>query len=185
MLFYYAFPPLKRRATTNRPAARDWIPNGIHSERAAVQLGQGRDTRLSGERQKSGNAWVTWQGDIQCNVIFPQRPAIPNRSPRSSRKRLYTMGAGEGSAPLLSRVIQFRVRGDRGADSSPRRKTVQRNDAKILARPRNGMSLLWQCFPACTHVNDRFPHNHDPAPSGAKLLSLLNPNGASLGEPGG
>jgi hypothetical protein len=44
------------------------------------------------------------------NTFVPtQRHAIPNRSPRSSRKRLYTMGAGEGPAPLLSRAIQFRV----------------------------------------------------------------------------
>ena len=50
------------------------------------------------------------------------------------------MGAGEGSAPLLSRVI-LRVRGDRGADSSVSPQTERTNDAAIPARPRNGMSL--------------------------------------------
>jgi hypothetical protein len=61
------------------------------------------------------------------------------------------MGAGEGSAPLLSRVI-LRVRGDRGADSSVSPQTERTNDAAIPARPRNGMSLFWR-FPYATQVS--------------------------------
>jgi hypothetical protein len=85
MLFYYVFPPLKRRATTNRPAAHPSKPTP-----GSPGTPPARD-------------WIfPWHGDVPSNVVFPQRCAVPNpkrldavrRSRRPKRE-------GEGSAPLL------------------------------------------------------------------------------------
>ncbi len=81
--------------------------------------------------------------NMSDNTFMPlQRPAVPNRSPRSSRERLHTRGAGEGSAPLLSRATKSASLKTCGADSSASPQTERRNDATLLARSRNGMLLF-------------------------------------------